>query len=314
MKKTKTVPKTKTQRTMEGKAQTGRCLMTADEQKQVFRSFFENKEPPRPLFVFVYGLPGAGKSSIIARFLRERHIPMSNVIRLIIDGIVDASLGFRAEIKAVDKEEKMAALTEETVDKAELEENFAARRRRIYARYREGAADFLFDTILDRAMLGRFHIVYETTGSNIGSKLMEMDQARRLGYRTVILYPFITPDISWKRIAERRKTTGEVGGASRDFIQNAFGAAQLSLINTWAQQVDEIIIYDNISAPSVDEAKMVFHYQRRISPSGETTVTAQCPQCESVLFRDAVPAFAQWLKVQCKECGFAVLGSPARSP
>jgi predicted ABC-type ATPase len=253
------------------------CVVQPSEQAQIVESLFRGKRAPRPVFAFVYGLPGAGKTSIIERFLHEYGLLPETVVRLVVDDVVHQLTGFKAEIDA-------------TSDRDE--------RRAIYSKYR-ACADRVQEAALYRALAEGFNVVYETTGASISSKLREVDVAKRRGYYTVLLYPFITPALSKERIRAR---PAQVSGATDAYIDDAFQSAQRNLVGTWANVVDEIIVYDNSVAGSATTAPVVLRYKRVIDAQGRAAIERICGECRSAVYEHAVSEFRDWLHLQCPVC------------
>lgn len=270
------------------------CPVTVEELEQAVSSLFVDKMPYRPTLMLAYGPPGSGKSTMIDVFLRERGIEPQHTIFLAVDSLVTAFPEYQRDLAQLAPRPTWSTRRSESEVKTALPE-WRAKRLAIYNQFRVCAGNYAFADALDRALVNRFDIVYETTGANISATPYQIDRARRLGYRTAILYPFVPLAVSIERVLAREQKTGQVG-ALPDFIAQAFVRAQENLIPL-ASEVDEVDLYDNTQPTPV----LLFRFRRRYT-FGSTTVDGECFHCDSPTFAQLTPPLRDWIHRFCPRC------------
>ena len=80
--------------------------------------------------------------------------------------------------------------------------------QRLYFYYR-WVGDQLSDAILNQALAERMHVIWETTGNSIEWTFKELSRVRRMGYRTLIVYPYVKFDLLLSRLEARKQQTGQ---------------------------------------------------------------------------------------------------------
>jgi energy-coupling factor transporter ATP-binding protein EcfA2 len=168
----------------------------------VIKYIFENKIPvppseAKPTFVVAYGPPGSGKSSILevlSRTLANEFpsLDASHTIEVNVDRIFQEG-PFGEEYKSARKatESKGPLYTQ-----------------RLYMYYR-WIADQISDSVLNLALLGRFNILWETTGETIHWTRREISRIKSLNYQVILVLPIVGEDEILARLKRRAEQTGQ---------------------------------------------------------------------------------------------------------
>jgi predicted ABC-type ATPase len=114
--------------------------------------------------------------------------------------------------------------------------------QKLYFAHR-GKADFVADAVLNTALLGGYHLAWETTGASLAWTLKEIDRVKRAGYTVTVAYPVVPLHLLQARAHLRGQQTGQIGAPAERIRTVAEGAARN--ISTLLQHVDRVLIFDN---------------------------------------------------------------------
>jgi predicted ABC-type ATPase len=199
--------------------------------KRYMKNQLDGKASNNPHFYITYGPPASGKATIMDIVLKKHGKTKNSVVEINVDDIVKK---YEPYIKQRDELEDRYSNNKE-----KLKGEFQA----LYMSCRKVLADEASDTLLDKALLRRHDIVWETNGKNIAWTVKEAVRIRKLGYEIVLVYPYVKRASLIER-ANNRKT--QESAPEKDII-DAADKAQLHLPKL-INYVDCVYIYDNNGA------------------------------------------------------------------
>jgi len=215
--------------------------VSVSEATTIADALFDGKSAPLPVFLVTFGPPGSGKSAIVQAVLDARGMAPDATVEVLVDSIVERMPGYRADMAA-------AAATSDPVAAAE----------RVYFRYRHAGGDAISENVLERALLGRYHVVWETTGNSIDWTVRTIERAKRANYHIVLVYPYVGEAALAERVRARARTVGRTVAPKR--ISQNVAHAQRNF-EVLVPLVDEAIVYDN--AGGIDELGVLMQLQNR---------------------------------------------------
>jgi len=176
---------------------TPNCLFTlrGDGVPPVIDHIFQDVEPPvkggPPTFVIAYGPPASGKSSILE--VLGRLLPADF-------GSVDSKHTIEVNVDRIFQEGPLAPV----FGRARA---FASNRSPLHAqrlyRYYRWVADQIADLVLDEALLGKYHVLWESTGESVAWTQREIARIRSTGYEVVLAFPLVGEDEIMRRMHAR---------------------------------------------------------------------------------------------------------------
>lgn len=182
----------------------------------IVREIFKGKEPPgtRPLFIIAYGPSGSGKSGMLRHLKKELGVDVEekNTIEVNVDSLFQRKREFL---------EQMAALKKANPN--------PLYRQRLYQYYR-WVADQISDVVLNQAVVGRFHVLWETTGENADWTEREVARLHCADYDTVLVWPLVSQQILEERVMAREAKTNQVA-PTRDQLSKQVHASQKNLLH-----------------------------------------------------------------------------------
>ena len=189
--------------------------------KEHLEAQFKDKVSINPHFYITYGPPASGKATIMETILETRNKTMQDVVQVNVDDIVKEFSPYKEAAQMLIKAPKES-------------------RQKLYRDYRCALADNASDTLLDKALLRRYDIVWETNGRNIAWTVRELVRIRKMGYDISLVYPYVKRGELIKRAHKRE---GQENAPDNDIIEAA-ELAQMHLPKL-IQYVDKVCIYDN---------------------------------------------------------------------
>lgn len=176
----------------------------------IVKKMFQNKTPPedQPAFIIAYGPSGSGKSRILDFVPEYKHV---NTVEVNVDKIFQSNPEFARQMEEI-KSRNPDPLYQQ----------------RLYFYYR-WVADQISDGILDRALLQRLNVLWETTGERIGWIESELARINCTGYKTVLVFPLVSSENLQKRVTERAIREKQIPASKEDIARQA-NAAQENLV------------------------------------------------------------------------------------
>lgn len=193
-------------------------LYSWKDAEKIVNASFEGKVAPKPIFYVKYGPPASGKGGIMEKVLQKDGVRQSSVVTVEVDSVVEANSRYRES-------------RDTTTDKTKL-----------YFEYRT-EADAIADQILDRALLQRFNIAWETTGKTVAWTVREIQRIKKMGYCVTIVYPLVPPDMLVSRSMVREQQTGQTPASPTEIKSNVTKSIQN--IFKLLSFIDCLYIYDN---------------------------------------------------------------------
>lgn len=197
---------------------------------QIADKFFENKQPSPPILFITYGPPASGKTTILNTLIKSFNISKDRLIEIVVDEIVERIPEYQESIMKLKEETHLT--NDERADKS----------KEIYFDFRERYADGISDKILSRALIQKFHIIFETTGGDISYTLKVIYEARQNGYLIVLIYPLVELAELKKRVEKRNETS--LRFISPSFVESVAKKAQINFQKI-IKYVDKAFVYDN---------------------------------------------------------------------
>jgi len=188
----------------------------------------QDKACNNPHFYITYGPPASGKATIMEKVLEKHGKTKESVVEINVDDIVKNYNPYKEQRRNLNKRY------------SEHPKDLKNKYQTLYMSCRKVLADEASDTLLDKALLRRHDIVWETNGKNIAWTVKEAVRIRKLGYEIVLVYPYVMRGSLVKRANERK--TQESAPAEEIILAADLAQTHLpKLIN----YVDCIYIYDN---------------------------------------------------------------------
>lgn len=209
-------------------------------------SFFKDKKPSPPIFIITYGPPGSGKTDIVKNLTQRFGIPTNRLVNVLVDDIVEKIPGYMEEMKSTANLDLPGHEIQQELTK-------------VYFKYRRSTGDFMSESVLNRAFVGKYHVVWETTGDNIDWALKTIQLARQQGYMVFLVYPFVSEKQLLKRVAKRAKTSDNPRKPDAGRVKKNIITAQKNFI-TISKYVDKSFVYDNDG--NVDDLDVVIQIDR----------------------------------------------------
>jgi len=191
-------------------------------------SQFNEKLSTNPHFYITYGPPASGKATIMEKVLEKHNKTLQTVVEINVDDIVKSFPSYENKRKKLSRKYS----SEPTKLKKKNQELYMSCRREL--------ADNASDTLLDKALLRRHDIVWETNGNSIAWTVKEAVRIRKLGYEVILVYPYVKRSSLIERARQRRTQES----APEEQIIRAADLAQLHLPKL-ISYVDRVYIYDN---------------------------------------------------------------------
>lgn len=195
-------------------------------------SFFEGKRPSPPLFIVTYGPPGSGKSELVRDLLARFNISERRVVSVLVDDVVERLPGYLDEVRAV--------ASDASLSDADRQKELTS----VYFKYRRSAGDVLSDAVLHRAFVGRYNIVWETTGDNVDWAVKTVLEAKAQGYAVVMVYPYVSEANLLRRVDARARSGDNPRRPDEKRVRDNVVNAQRNLARM-STVVDRVFVYDN---------------------------------------------------------------------
>jgi len=252
----------------------------------------DGKQPVRPVFLVLYGEPGAGKSTTLPIVAEEESISADDIVAVNVDQIVKDQPGYtEARTELLDQH-----------DEKELSDEFIAEDQALYRRYR-AQAELISVRLLDVALLGRFHVSVETTGSSeaaIDWMTRNVARARSAGYRCILSYPLVAAAELIKRVKGRIRS--QAGNPALLPGQIKAAAANLEKISPL---FDTVYLIDN----SMAKPKLFFRLEQ-FNPGTRDPDYWQWRSVDqlrkpAVDEREFIGKLGQTERLECSRCGEA---------
>lgn len=191
--------------------------------KAFLRSDGKQMEPVKPIAIITYGPTGSGKSKVLQFYMDSEgkdYICNSDFVPINIDNLVESIPYYNTQI--------LSATT-------------SADKNAVYYTCRK-EVDELSSLILDKAIIERYNIVYETTGNSTGWLKGDLVQLREAGYIIILLFPLVT----WKVLNERLDQR-ELTSPRKIDRTNLFDGVKKAIINfnDLLNFVDFAYVYNN---------------------------------------------------------------------
>lgn len=199
-----------------------KCVISTRKADDIISSAFEGKTPKKPIFYIKYGPPASGKGGIMKKVLKKDLLSKDNLVTVEVDSIIESNKSYISQ---------RAKVMHDPVAKDAL-----------YWQYR-GEADIISDQILNRALLDKYNIAWETTGMNIAWTVREIKRIHKQGYTVTIVYPLVPADILVARAIAREKKTGQTPAPEKQIREGVSKA--INNLTKLIKHVDNIYIYDN---------------------------------------------------------------------
>jgi len=192
------------------------------------KQLFQEKLSTNPHFYITYGPPASGKTSIMSKVLETSGKNKATVVEVNIDDIVRNYEAYQG---------KRHGLHETYSSNPDL---LKSKYQELYWSCRRAFADEASDTLLDKALLRRHDIVWETNGKSIAWTVKEAARIRKLGYEIILVYPYVERSTLIHRANSR---INQESPPASEIIQAADLAQKHlpKLIN----YVDRVYIFDN---------------------------------------------------------------------
>lgn len=194
------------------------CLYSVREAQKIVDASFDGKTTPKPTFYIKYGPPASGKGGIMERVMAKDGVAADTLVTVEVDSVIEANAQYREERAT-------------TNDKTGL-----------YFKYRRDA-DTISDQILNRALLERFNVAWETTGNTIAWTVREIKRIQKMGYRVTLVYPLVPADELVRRSIAREQITGQTPAPPEHIRAGARKAIQN--IEKLLRYIDCLYVYDN---------------------------------------------------------------------
>jgi len=198
-------------------------LFSTEQAKKFIDSVFEDKEPVIPTFYIKYGPPASGKKGIMDHVIEKDNINQKTLITVDVDAIVHSNAKYKEERKEIG--------------------NVKKDRRDLYYKYRQ-EADFISDLILNKAILDKYNIAWETTGNTIAWTVREIKRIKKKGFNVTLVYPLVSVSSLIKRSEMREQGPDGQEGAAPDEI-STIAYNSINNINKIINYIDTLYIYDN---------------------------------------------------------------------
>lgn len=202
---------------------------------EIIESFFKGKKSKsnQPTLIVGYGPPASGKGSIIkvlSRLRPDLNIREKNTVN---GGLVDKIIQDTKQWKTTKAKLEKLCRTEE-----EKESNF----QKLYSTYRH-FADQISDQILYKAAAERWNIYWETTGWSNGYVIDVSKMLKKMGYRTICVYPYVFEKDILKRARQRAIDEGQTPKPDEG-IKTVIGKSLENVLKL-KEYMDEIIFVNN---------------------------------------------------------------------
>lgn len=204
--------------------------------QQVEESFFEGKIPSPPIFIITYGPPGSGKTDIVNDICKKFGITKNRLVNVLVDEVVEKLPGYLNEMKAV------------AADKGLSDDEKQAELTKVYFKYRRENGDYLSENILHRAFVGKYNVVWETTGDSIDWALKTIQDARQEGYMILLVYPYVSEEKLLDRVKKRAQSGSNPRKPDSERVKKNILSAQRNF-KKLSKYVDAAFVYDNNGTP-----------------------------------------------------------------
>jgi len=192
-----------------------RADITIDEALKIYtgqRGLAALPTPEKPIFVLLYGPPGAGKSTALSKIQELIHLDPADAVTISLDALVESVRTFCAETSAIGQHARNAR---NRGNQATVDENFKAAAKPYLGMMmakgnnRPGAAkgakvmslNEIRKEALRVAVEAGKNIIYERTGTGLFEKeLFEVLQAK---YTIYVVYPRVSKEELQSRLAKR---------------------------------------------------------------------------------------------------------------
>jgi len=259
------------------------------ERELIALNAFKNKSPPGPFYFVMYGPPGSGKSAILSLVLGDMGIPTHTLVRVLIDEYIEQFTSYSAPLAELKNEWKTNTIsTEDYIDRSE----------KLYWEIRKEGAEIVEQNVLQRARENKYHVLKETTGASVSSLLEKNMIFSRSGYRTVLIYPFVTKATLETRIALRAAETGRYPDPVK--LAKQVREAQENFLKVY-DKFDLVVVIDNEKV--FGEGGILV---RRVQTAGieqlEPLYTTKCnvrQMQEYIKDGSMIAEFAEFIRQQC---------------
>jgi predicted ABC-type ATPase len=240
---------------------------------------FSGRRSVRPIFLLSFGPMGSGKTSRIEAHLRANNHDPGNFVFLVLDDIIEADVGYRAEVSE--------AIAQHA---GSPREELSAALQVIYFKYRKDAS-VISEALLSIAVRSKFNVVFETTGSNasVGWSTYMFRRMSESGYETQLFYPFVRAEELCARCDERAATTGR--WIPHETIK-AFAQQAMDNFATLAPHSDHVWIVDN-NGPNPQPVLEVIDTDDINSGTKEVSICARPEHIESLGFSQGLRAYVE---------------------
>jgi hypothetical protein len=248
---------------------------------QIMDSFFKGKrnKPKKPVFIIGYGPPASGKGSIIKMLSRLR--PELNIVEknTINGGLVDKIIQDTHQWNQAKTNIKKLCKTK----KKHIEYN-----QKLYSTFRY-FADQISDQILYKAAAERWNIYWETTGWNNDYVIHFSHMMKKMGYKTICVYPYVYEKDILDRAKQRAIKEGQTPKPDSGII-TVIGKSLHNLLKL-RKHVDEIIFVNNNNKKHKEE--IVFTINKK---------KTKCNKCPKQIYKSILSKKAPLLIKELKKC------------
>ena len=208
-------------------------------------------------FFIKYGPPASGKSNIVNKVAAECGVE-SWVVNDV-DAMLDAVPGY------VDFRTKCTTQKE--------------RQDLYWYTRRDLRVDDLSTGVVTTSLNKGYSVAYETTGSTMAWTVREIDRARRMGYRIVVLYPLVKVQTLIDRARIREKKTQQTAAPPKKIAHDALSAAKNVGRLFDEGFIDDLYLFDNNAAKGeeleVARLELIYEYtlENKLDPKSRFAQT-----------------------------------------
>lgn len=158
-------------------------------------------------------------------------------VKVLVDDIIEQIPDYQRDMQRIKRSADM--------DEQELQSELT----HTYFKYRREYGDFMSESILRRALIEKYNVIWETTGNNIDWAIKTIEtEAKSSGYYVVLVYPFVSEDELVKRVKLRAQNSDNPRKPDERRIRSNVKAAQENF-EELSRHVDKVLVYNNDGAP-----------------------------------------------------------------
>lgn len=221
--------------------------VNASQLVELYRSMYHNKQKEKPVFMFSFGPPASGKSSIIGRMMQKYHINRDTFVEVGIDSMLESLDAYKMGMAEAERVRHAACAG------GGMCQVFIERSQAVYHQYRP-IVYFFKDALMDMAFRERLNILFETTGKSTRHIDELIERARYEGYQVQLIMPFVSEESRHKRLEARNRESSRA--MDEDFVRRV-ASASLRNFAKLLPRVDRAYIYDN-EGPADGQLEQIF--------------------------------------------------------